>query len=236
MTALTLKEELEVCTERCRNMEAPLAERLSSFAEDVARLSPAFAAIVDRMLKQLYESGAGKNAPQIGELMPHFVLPDEDGHLISLAELLERSQVVISFNRGHWCPYCRLNADALAQVENEVREANAQLVLITPETQKFTRAMKKEANGNYPILTDLDSGYALELHLAIKIGDEKREAMTAAGWDIALFQDNDNWTLPIPATFVVGTDGRITARFVDPDYRKRMDIDDLIRAVRSGQN
>ena len=40
------------------------------------------------------------------------------------------------------------------------------------------------------------------------------------------------WMLPIPATFVVGKDGRIKARFVDPDYRKRMTIEDLIGALK----
>jgi peroxiredoxin len=213
-------------------MDAPLSDRLSAFAADVRRLSPEFADIVDRMLTRLYESGAGDRAPQLGDIMPPFVLPDDEGHLIALEELLRHGQVVISFNRGHWCPYCRLNADALAYVQSEVKGAGGQLVLITPETQKYTRALKVDAKGSFPILTDLDSGYALELKLAIKINDEKRRAMTSAGWDIALFQDNENWTLPIPATFVVGTDGRIKGRFVDPDYRKRMDINDLLKSVR----
>ena len=86
---------------------------------------------------------------------------------------------------------------------------------------------------SFPILTDLDCGYALELKLAIKINDEKRNAMTSSGWDIAPFQDNDNWILPIPATFVIGGDGVIKARFVDPDYRRRMEIDDLLGALKS---
>ena len=38
--------------------------------------------------------------------------------------------------------------------------------------------------------------------------------------------------LPIPATFIVGRSGKIGARFVDPDYRKRMAIDDLVAALR----
>lgn len=52
------------------------------------------------------------------------------------------------------------------------------------------------------------------------------------GHDIASFQGNESWILPIPATFVVGRDGIVRARFVDPDYRKRMAIDDLIAALR----
>jgi peroxiredoxin len=56
--------------------------------------------------------------------------------------------------------------------------------------------------------------------------------ISAAGLDIPKYQGNDSWMVPIPATFVVGRDGRVKARFVDPDYRKRMAIEDLISALR----
>ena len=55
--------------------------------------------------------------------------------------------------------------------------------------------------------------------------------ISEAGWDIAAYQGNDSWMLPIPATFIVGTDGRVRSRFVDPDYRKRMAIEDLLSAL-----
>ena len=110
------------------------------------------------------------------------------------------------------------------------------MLVITPEVGKYNRQLKGEVRAEFPILSDLDCGYALELELAIKINDEKRSAMTSAGWDIAPFQDNSDCILPIPATFVIGQDGLIVGRFVDPDYRKRMDIDQLVAAVRSPQN
>jgi peroxiredoxin len=53
-----------------------------------------------------------------------------------------------------------------------------------------------------------------------------------AGWDLPTYQGNAAWMLPIPATFVVGTDGKVKARFVDPDYRKRMAIEDMLEALR----
>ena len=39
--------------------------------------------------------------------------------------------------------------------------------------------------------------------------------------------------LPIPATFIVGRDGVVKARHIDPDYRKRMDLDELLAALKS---
>ena len=231
MTQLSLAEELEVCTQRCKEMDAPLAERLSAFAQDVAHLAPQFADIVERMVSRLKTAGAGNSSPVVGEPMPQFVLPDENGHLVSLAQLLDSGKTVVAFHRGHWCPYCRINADALAKIEPMVSDAGGQLVVITPEVQRYNKRLKAEAGATFPILTDLDCGYALDMELAIKINDEKRNAMTSAGWDISPFQDNDNWILPIPATFVVGEDGLVKARFVDPDYRKRMAIDELIAAL-----
>ena len=38
--------------------------------------------------------------------------------------------------------------------------------------------------------------------------------------------------LPIPATFVVGRDGLIKSRFVDPDYRRRVAIETCWQALR----
>lgn len=57
--------------------------------------------------------------------------------------------------------------------------------------------------------------------------------VVAAIQDMAKFHGNDGWMLPIPAVFVVGRDGIVKARFVDPDFRKRMEIDDLLAALES---
>ena len=48
-------------------------------------------------------------------------------------------------------------------------------------------------------------------------------------------QGRKEWMLPIPATFIVGTDGIITARFVDPDYRTRMAIEDMVGALKAAR-
>ena len=56
--------------------------------------------------------------------------------------------------------------------------------------------------------------------------------MQEIGRDLPRYQGNESWMLPIPATFVVGQDGRIKARFIDPDYRKRMAVEELIEAMK----
>jgi peroxiredoxin len=51
--------------------------------------------------------------------------------------------------------------------------------------------------------------------------------------DLPSFQGNSSWMMPVPATFVVGRDGTIKARFIDPDYRKPVAIADMLAALRS---
>jgi peroxiredoxin len=196
--------------------------------------SPAFAEAVDRLVTRLNLNGSGATAPAVGDPMPPFMLPDDQGHLVTLEELLANGPVALSFHRGHCCPYCRLNTNALAQAQCEVEPIGGQIIAITPDLQHFTTALKADAAAKpFPILTDIDNGYVLTLNLAIFVGLEMQKFMKGAGWDIAPYQGNDAWILPIPATFVVGRDSIIRARFVDPDYRKRMAIDIIVYTLRA---
>ena len=227
------RESIEDAFKRIRSMDASLEEQLQTFSASMRQRSPDFANAIDRLVGRLRDSGAGGSAPQPGEPMPPFVLPDETGHLVSLEDLTADGSVAVTFHRGHWCPYCRININALAQAHRKISQEGGRIVAIMPDRQQFSSELKTKGELPFPILTDMDNGYALSLNLAIWVGDEMQRIMTDRRQDVPAYQGNDSWMLPIPATFVVGQDGRIKARFVDPDYRKRMAIDDLLAALRA---
>jgi peroxiredoxin len=228
-------ERLRQAFLRCRDMEGTLAEQLRAYAAAGREIFPAYGTAVDRLVARLKENGGGENAPRPGEVMPPFLLPDEKGRLLSLESLLGKGPVAVMFFRGHWCPYCRLNVRAGSQAMDRIEAVGGQVVAIMPEIQTFAEQFKTEAGVPFPVLTDLDNGYALTLNLAIWLGAEIKDLLSYQ--DMASFYGNDGWVLPIPATFVVAGDGKIRARFVDPDFRKRMEIDDLIAALKkAGKN
>ncbi len=233
MTESKLTDLLEDAFVRCRNLEVPLADRLQAFANEVRGLGSHFQAAIDALVNRLAQSNVGATAPKVGEPMPAFLLSDEQGRLVRLEDFLREGPVALAFNRGHWCPYCRINIDALARAEEEVGAEHRHIVAIVPDRQKFAMWLKSDAKAPFPILTDMDNGYAMTLGLAIYVGDELKQMMVSSGWDPAVSQGTDNWMLPIPATFIVGTDGIVRARFVDPDYRTRMAIEDMLAALRS---
>jgi peroxiredoxin len=233
MTEPSLNEMLQDSFRRCRALEAPLADRLQAFANELRSLIPSFAAAVDALVSRLAESNAGATAPKVGEPMPPFLLPDEQGRLVGLEYFLGKGPVALAFNRGHWCPYCRINVDALARAEQEIAPEHRHIAAIVPDRQKFAMWLKSDAKAPFPVLTDMDNGYAMTLGLAIYVGDQLKHLMVSSGWDPSVSQGTDNWMLPIPATFIIGTDGIVRARFVDPDYRMRMAIEDMLAALRT---
>jgi peroxiredoxin len=220
----------------CRDMDASLSERLETFANVARALRPDMQEAVDRMVERLRASHAGQNAPGPGDVMPEFTLPDDTGRLIRLGELLAAGPVAVTFHRGHWCPYCRINTRALSEAQRRIKAIGAQIVAIMPERQQFAASFKSDAGLDYPVLTDIDNGYALSLNLAIWVGDELEQLMAASGRDLPRYQDNEAWFLPIPATFVLAGDGTIKARFIDPDYRRRMAVEDLFAALKQAQD
>jgi peroxiredoxin len=231
MPSPSIDERLAEAFAHYRNLAAPLHERLAGYAVAADEIFPAYGKAVDQLVQRLNESGGGANAPQVGDPMPDFLLPDEHGQLVSLQSLLANGPTAVMFHRGHWCPYCRMNVGALVRARFEIAAKRGHVVIITPENQQYAKLFKLQTAAPFPVLTDVDNGYALSLNLAIWLGPDLRDLLSQRGRVLPDYHGNDAWMLPIPATFVVGTDGRITARFVDPDFRRRMDIDELITAL-----
>jgi peroxiredoxin len=218
-----------------RDSDAPINERLATYTATVRAMGSPAGGIIDRLVERLKNAGAGLNAPNVGEPMPTFLLPDDTAHLVSLEELLQNGPVAVAFHRGHWCPYCRINARGLARINDLAVAAGGQIATITPERQKFTSQHRRDAGAAFRMLTDFGNGYAISLNLAIWIGEEMKQYLMDNGRDLSVFHGVASWFLPIPATFVVGVDGLIRARFIDPDYRKRMDLDILLDALKSAR-
>jgi peroxiredoxin len=228
--------DLEQAVRMACSLNGSLNERLAFFAMALRRLNQPFAEAVDRLVDRLAGAQAGSSAPQVGELMPRFILPDTNGRLIAMEENLADGPAAIVFHRGHWCPYCHITNDALADFERRARSVGGRVVAITPDRQPFVAKFRAVEQSAFPILTDVDNGYALSLGLAIWVGDEMRGFMQSIGRDLGAYQGNDAWFLPIPASFVVGQNGVIVARHVNPDYRERMELEHLLAALKSASD
>jgi peroxiredoxin len=213
-------------------LEGPLNERLAIYQQHSRRLGPKGAAAYDRLAERLAALDRDAIGPAVGAPMPEFLLPDQDGHLVDLETLRHAGPVVVSFNRGHWCPYCRLDLRALAAIAPEVTRLGGRVVSIMPERAEFTRRATTEHELPFLVLSDVDLSYALELGLIFWIGEELTTLYAAAGIDLPRYQGGAGTFLPVAAKFVVGIDGLVKAREVNVEYRQRMEPAALVAALR----
>jgi len=214
-------------------MDAPLNARLEAYALKLRELNFPFAEAYDTLVARLTAGEIGSQAPKPGDPMPPFILPNHHGALVGLEELLAKGPVVVSFNRGHWCPFCKIELKTIAAYHDEIERCGAEVVSILPDRQQFTEALRRDTAGKLQILTDVDNGYSLSMGLVLWLGERLKEMMKGRGTDLETIQGNEGWFVPLPATFVVGRDGRVITRHVDPEFRNRMDIDEILAALRS---
>lgn len=212
-------------------MDAPLNERLAAYADTLRELNFPFAEAYDDLVARLKAGEIGAMAPAVGEAMPPFSLPAHSGRIVGLEEILALGPAVISFNRGHWCPFCKIELATIAAHQDEIAARGGQLVSILPDRQQFVRRLPDEILSSFIILTDIDNAYALSLGLVMWLGQRIAELMQGRGHRLSDYQGNDGWFVPLPATFVVGADGRVLARHVDPEFRRRMEIADILAAL-----
>ncbi len=208
--------------EDIRCLDASLADKLAAYADHLTDANPQIASVYSALVDRLRAADAGSLAPEIGSLLPAFLLPNNEGRLVNSADLLNAGPLVVSFNRGHWCEFCRLELLALAENYPEIRRRGGELVSVMPDRAAPIRQIRETFDIPFRILTDIDNGYALTCSLVISLGDAIRKVYIGAGRNLSEIHGNDACFVPIPATFVIGKDGCVKGRFVDPDFRRHM--------------
>lgn len=195
----------------------PLAQRL----EYCRTLPGAWLASYDALIARLRASGATARAPNVGDVLPDFVLPDARGRLRRLGDLLAGGPAVLSFNRGSWCPFCAAEIAAWADHGADLRAAGAQLIIVTPETGGRMAALADLAGEGAVVLCDMNLGVALRNGVAFPVGAAVLDQFLADGLDLSEVNGTANGFLPVPATFLLDQDRVVRFAFVDPDFTQR---------------
>ncbi len=211
---------------------ASLGARLAAYRDSMRRIRPDLAKAYDDLVARLDMLDDGAIGPQIGEPLPEFNLPDGNGQLVSLSSLLRSGPAVISLNRGHWCPYCKLELRSLAAIHDEIGRLGARIVSMMPDTATFTGDYAQQNRLPFPILSDIDLGYSLSLGLIFWVGEEIQRLYEDAGVELERYQGNRGHFLPMGAKFIVGQDGLIKARQVNIEFRERMEPEAVLAVLR----
>lgn len=169
----------------------------------------------------------------VGEHAPAVTLQTIDGKSVSLESLYAKGPVVVTFYRGGWCPYCTKALAAWETKLPELKSAGGSLVAVTLEKPEEMEATQAKAAPDITILGDPAADAAKAFGLLFTVDEATQKRYKGYGIDVAASNSNGQWTLPHPGTFVIDTQGVIRWAWVEEDYRKRADPQEVIAAVQA---
>ena len=125
-----------------------------------------------------------------------------------------------------------MELEALQEIYSDVRALGAQIIVITPELERYTRALHKKLNLSFDILTDLHLKIAEQFRLVFTLPDYLRDLYKSFGSTLDRFNDELEYRLPMPARYVIDQQGIIRAADVNADYTIRPEPSETLEQLR----
>jgi peroxiredoxin len=213
--------------------DSSLAERIAKTVESfIAALPEDEALIVGGSFEKLQASTVAKQAVTTGNHAPDFTLPSVTDEPVTLYDILSNGPVVLSFYRGGWCPFCNLELQALQSRLPEIRALGATLIAISPETPDNSLTAIEKHQLEFQVLSDTGNKTARQYGLLFSVDEEMRPLYLKWGLDVPASNGDDSWELPVPATYVIDSNGVVRAAHVDKEYTRRMEPEQVLSALR----
>jgi peroxiredoxin len=125
-----------------------------------------------------------------------------------------------------------MELQALQAALPEFEKLGASLVAISPQTAPNSRKSTRENKLTFPILSDTKGEVGAAFGLKFKLPDYLVDVYKGLKNDLPSFNDDPEWTLPMPARYVIAQDGTIVYAEVNPDYTKRPEPEELLPALK----
>ena len=197
-------------------------------------MPPSYLKIMHGATRDLENSGIKEKVLKVGQKAPDFKLVNQNGQTVSKHEILAEKKIILTFYRGVWCPYCNADLANLEKYNEEIANEGAVLLGVSPELPKFLKKISLMHKLHYDILHDERNTLADRFGLKFFMPDNLKELhLDKFNINLELNQGNDEWSLPMPARFIIDQEGIIRYAESKADYRRRPDPDELIDVLKS---
>jgi peroxiredoxin len=114
----------------------------------------------------------------------------------------------------------------------QFQSLHASLVVITPQLESYGKAMRAKLNLSFDILSDRGNQVASQFGLSFALPEDLKAVYKKFGLDLAHFNGDDSWTLPMPARFIIDRQSIVRYAAADPDYTVRPEPEDTVKVLR----
>lgn len=167
----------------------------------------------------------------VGDQAPDFELTNNLGKKIKLSEVVKEGKVILNFYRGGWCPYCYLELRALQKINNLVKKDGTKIIAISPESKADCQRTTERNQLQFDVLSDKGNKVTEQYRLISK-NNRSADSLLDISLESAIDNGDISYQLPVPAIFVVDEWMTIRFAFIEPDYRKRVNINLLLDCLR----
>ncbi len=218
----------------CESQELGLSETLSSIAsKSSTKISAKQKEVMLESQKKLSLIDFESKTLAVGKKFPSISLLDHKGEYVDVKSASNSKKVVVVFYRGEWCPFCNAHLLHLQKSLPDLKASGAEVIAISPDKPEFALSVKSKNKLGMKVFSDPKNKLAKELGIVFELGEDLKSVYSDFGIDLKKSHGTDKWELPLAATFVLDENLTIKWRFLDIDYKKRADSEDIIEALKS---
>ncbi|MCH3883842.1 AhpC/TSA family protein [Tenacibaculum sp. MSW2] len=176
-------------------------------------------------------SGVLDSALKVGDKAHNFTLKNALNESVSLYDELKNGPVILTWYRGGWCPYCNITLHALQEKLPEFKQEGATLLALTPELPDNSLSTSEKNNLEFTVLSDLGNTIGKEYGVVFTLTDDVATIYNA-GFGLNNVNGDTSNELPLAATYVIDTNGIIKYAFLDADYTKRAEPNEILSVLK----
>jgi len=110
-----------------------------------------------------------------------------------------------------------------------------QVFAVAQDTPEVNAGVMKKQKLSFPILADAGLKVSTDFGLVFKLDKETVDVYKKYNIDLQKLYGNQEEIMPVPAIFLIGTDGKVRFNYANPDYRVRLDTGVLKAAMTAYQ-
>jgi peroxiredoxin len=115
---------------------------------------------------------------------------------------------------------------------SEIKSSGATLVAISPQVPEKSLATAEQNKVSFEVLSDVGNKVARQFGLVFTLPERLRTIYKQFGADVAAANGDERYELPLAATYVIDADGIIRYAFVDTDYTKRLEPEEIVKILK----
>ena len=169
---------------------------------------------------------------KIGETAPEIIGIDQNGKAINSIEILKTNKILLIFYRGYWCPHCRKHLASLQEHIDEFIRKDVYVIVVSPETVEKTIESSEKIKANFSIVHDHENKIMNDYGVIYEVNKETVPSYYGfVSKKVAQYNIENNLVLPVPASYLIDSNGKFIYIHYDPDYKKRSDMEDILNLL-----